>query len=214
MESSAQARKESRREREFQRRRQEIMDAARILFIEKGLRSTTLDEIAEASAFGKGTIYNYFANKDDLFAAILHQLINEVDSATIAAMAAEPATARAQLRAYALVSLEHFHANNEVFLMIMREHHELDPKSIAQFTDRYHQRLSLVMESLKLHIFPKEPTESDLKRLALLFDGMVRTYFMAASGGMWPTNNQSPSEVAQFMVSVFFDGIENKQNQG
>jgi AcrR family transcriptional regulator len=214
MESSAQARKDFRREQEFQRRRQEIMSAARTLFVEKGLRNTTLDEIAEASAFGKGTLYNYFANKDDLFRAIIHQLIDEINAATATAMAEAPSTPREQLRAYTRVSLEHFHANTEVFLMIMRDQNDLDAQSIDLFKERYQTRLSMVIGPLQKHSCQKDCTDTERLRLALLFDGMIRAYFMAVTGGLWPTDNQSPADVAEFMVSTFFDGIENKQTQG
>ena len=41
METTSQSPKSTRRERDFERRRQEIMSAARTLFIAKGMRNTT-----------------------------------------------------------------------------------------------------------------------------------------------------------------------------
>lgn len=64
----------SRKERERLFRRGEILDAALSLFAKKGFRSTTLDEIAEAAEFGKGTIYNYFDNKEDIYNAIMEKI--------------------------------------------------------------------------------------------------------------------------------------------
>jgi AcrR family transcriptional regulator len=214
MESESQSRKATRREQEFRLRRQEIMSAARTLFITKGLRNTTLDEIAEQSAFGKGTIYNYFTNKDDLFLAIIHQLIDETSAATGAAMSAAPEGARAKLLAYALATVSQYHTNNEVFLMIMREHNQINPQMIAKFTVLYQDRLSLVSRSLQAGMLSGEILPSDPQKLATLFDGMIRTYVMAASQGLWPSGGESPTDVAELMVSVFFDGIENKQYQG
>jgi len=214
MEIKAQSRKVTRREREYECRRQEIMSAARALFIAKGLRNTTLDEIAESSAFGKGTIYNYFTNKDDLFLAIIHQLIDETFSATRAAMSTAPEGARAKLFAYALASVSHFHANDEVFVMILREHNQLDSKSIAQFVDRFQEKLSLIAEPLAADVRAGRIRPADTQKLAVLYDGMIRTYCMSVSNNLWSTDGQSPADVAELMVSVFFDGIENKQNQG
>jgi len=54
-------------------RRQEILQAAIRIFAEKGFERATLDEIAEAAEFGKGTIYNYFASKEELFFTLFHQ---------------------------------------------------------------------------------------------------------------------------------------------
>jgi AcrR family transcriptional regulator len=214
METQSQTRKATRRELEFRLRRQDIMSAARTLFIAKGLRNTTLDEIAELSAFGKGTIYNYFTNKDDLFLAIIHQLIDETSAEIRTAVNEAAEGARAKLFAYAMATVSHFHTNNEVFLMIMREHNQLDPQMIARFIDRYQERLSFVSQSLQTGMLSGNIRSSDPQKLAILFDGMIRTYVMAVSQGLWPSSGESPTVVAELVVSVFFDGIENKKNQG
>lgn len=44
----------------------EILDAALAVFAERGFRSTRLEEVAEAAGVTKGTIYHYFANKEEL----------------------------------------------------------------------------------------------------------------------------------------------------
>ena len=72
----------TRREREKLARQQDIVNAALELFAAKGFRDTTLDEIAQKAEFGKGTLYNYFASKEDIFHAIIDQAIN--DSISIA----------------------------------------------------------------------------------------------------------------------------------
>lgn len=43
------------------------MKAAEILFSNRRFHEITLDEVAQKAKVGKGTIYRYFANKDDLF---------------------------------------------------------------------------------------------------------------------------------------------------
>lgn len=47
-------------------RRAVVVDAASKLFVEKGYDATTMDEIAAAAGFAKGTLYHYFTNKADL----------------------------------------------------------------------------------------------------------------------------------------------------
>ena len=61
----------TRREREQQMRRETILDAARVLFKDKGYEPTTVDEIAALAELGKGTIYSYFKSKDEIYIAIL-----------------------------------------------------------------------------------------------------------------------------------------------
>ena len=76
----------SRKEKERLFKRAAIMDAAVIILAKKGYRDTTLDEIAITSEFGKGTIYNYFKSKEEIYSAIieevsksLYQIIQEAD---------------------------------------------------------------------------------------------------------------------------------------
>jgi AcrR family transcriptional regulator len=48
-------------------RRQQIMQAAERLFARRRIHEVTLDEVARVAQVGKGTIYRYFKDKDDLF---------------------------------------------------------------------------------------------------------------------------------------------------
>lgn len=59
-----------RREREKQQRIELIMDAALEVFAEKGLRNSTMDDVAAKCELSKGTIYLYFKSKEHLFFAI------------------------------------------------------------------------------------------------------------------------------------------------
>ncbi len=62
----------SRRQLEERKMRQErILLGALDVFKDKGLEGATMDEIANASGFGKATLYYYFKSKEDVFSAIL-----------------------------------------------------------------------------------------------------------------------------------------------
>jgi len=57
----------TRKERERQRRKEEILVAASNLFSAKGFHNVSMQEIARASEFAVGTLYNFFESKDALF---------------------------------------------------------------------------------------------------------------------------------------------------
>ena len=62
----------SQRQLEERKMRQErILLGALDVFKDKGLEGATMDEIANASGFGKATLYYYFKSKEDVFSAIL-----------------------------------------------------------------------------------------------------------------------------------------------
>jgi AcrR family transcriptional regulator len=55
-------------------RREDILVAARRVFASRGFRGTTMADIAEEARIALGTIYLYFASKEDVFAALNDQL--------------------------------------------------------------------------------------------------------------------------------------------
>lgn len=60
-----------RKVREKQMRRDLILKASEEVFFVKGLKAATLDEIAEKAEVSKGTIYLYFASKEDLYFSLM-----------------------------------------------------------------------------------------------------------------------------------------------
>ena len=59
-----------RKEREKERRRQQIIVAAKRVFLQKGLNKTTMEDIAKESELSPGTLYLYFKNKEELYASL------------------------------------------------------------------------------------------------------------------------------------------------
>lgn len=60
-------------------RRGQILDAASKVMARKGFRGTRMQEVADAAGVSNGTVYNYFASKDELLLALLDRL-NETDA--------------------------------------------------------------------------------------------------------------------------------------
>ncbi|MBP1970070.1 TetR/AcrR family transcriptional regulator [Virgibacillus natechei] len=56
-----------------------ILDSAANSFSMYGFKGTTMDKVASLAGVGKGTIYTVFDNKEDLFDAVLQQIIIEME---------------------------------------------------------------------------------------------------------------------------------------
>lgn len=59
-----------RKERERELRRNDIIDAAEKLFFKKGYENVSMNEIANGAEMARATLYQYFKNKNDIYAAI------------------------------------------------------------------------------------------------------------------------------------------------
>lgn len=67
---------EERKERERVARREAIMASAQGLFFAKGFNATTMDEIAHQAELSKGTLYLYFASKEELYVSVMGEGLN------------------------------------------------------------------------------------------------------------------------------------------
>jgi AcrR family transcriptional regulator len=77
-----------RKQREKQRRRRDIINAAQKIFSVKGFNSATMEEIASEAELSPGTIYLYFKNKEELHTSLsidilkylstqIHKVVNQ-----------------------------------------------------------------------------------------------------------------------------------------
>lgn len=54
-------------------KRRQIVEGARAIFLRHGFDAASMNDIARAAGVSKGTLYVYFANKEQLFEAIVHE---------------------------------------------------------------------------------------------------------------------------------------------
>ncbi len=62
----------SRKERERLQHKQEILDTSLQLFSKQGFHNVSMQQIAEASEFSVGTLYNFFNSKEALFEELIN----------------------------------------------------------------------------------------------------------------------------------------------
>jgi TetR/AcrR family transcriptional regulator len=74
-----------RKEREKQQRREEIIQAAELVFFSKGFEQSTMDDIAGKAELSKGTLYLYFRSKEELHMAVARRAIVLLRSLTLKA---------------------------------------------------------------------------------------------------------------------------------
>lgn len=67
-----------------------ILTVAGRLFGKRGFQSTSVDEIAAAAGVAKGAVYHHFANKEQIFEAVLEQISSEVVAQVVAASSKAP----------------------------------------------------------------------------------------------------------------------------
>jgi len=213
----------TRRERERLARRRDIVDAARRIFAEKGFNEATLDDVAVRAEFGKGTLYNYFSNKFDLFKTVLEESFVEVLDAARRTMDADTPLEE-RLAQFVRGALTYFFRNPETIVLMMRESHhlrvgnpmmQLMPQLLHLLAD------TLAAEQRRKHIIAK----ANPMALAAIVISMVWGQFnarvmpRAAAGGpcAFPTDiigqmseeeiTREIEEATALVTTVFFNGV-------
>lgn len=76
-------------------RQEQILDAARHLFLTKGYEATTIEDVLTAVGIAKGTLYHHFPGKEVILDAIVLRTVDAiVQRAQAAADGPQPATTR------------------------------------------------------------------------------------------------------------------------
>jgi AcrR family transcriptional regulator len=99
--------------------RQEILTAAREVFLETGIHSARMETIAERAAVSVGTLYNYFTDRQSLLDSLYERLHDELLAALDGAL--EQGTQRpfpAQLLAYVTAMLTHLDTHRFIVMAL------------------------------------------------------------------------------------------------
>jgi len=145
---------QERKEREKERRRQQIIVAAKRVFSEKGFNKATMEDIAHEAELSPGTLYLYFKNKEELYASLslriiqyLHIRVEHVNKEDLAPEQKMDALVEAMYDVYAfdpLILINMFHLQSSETLKnlspkLMSEIEELSRKSIGAIARIFEQ---------------------------------------------------------------------------
>jgi len=197
----------SRKEREAAWRRSEVIEAAGRLFASKGFEATSLQEIAEASEFSIGTLYNFFENKEDLYFAVIEADMGALYAQAQRAMSASEGP-EAKLEAFVRTHFAHFQERKDVIRRFWQETGGGAWTVKERLWKRLHDGECLPVELL-IPVFDEakaigQVQDVDSRELATVFHLTSLAYFI-----LWFRSDQGTDLVAKTstVVSRFFEGF-------
>ena len=69
-----------------QAKKAQILHAAIAMFAEKGVANTKIADIAKAAGIGKGTVYEYYAGKEEIFQDAMDQFFHNMEASILSSM--------------------------------------------------------------------------------------------------------------------------------
>jgi AcrR family transcriptional regulator len=186
---------------EQDRRRQEIFNAAVDTFIEKGFVETSMREIADLAGMGKSSLYDYFANKDEILVFVMDQSMRYVTTQS-QRINAQPISAEARLRQIIEMHLDYVVTNKKLFFLFSYEGRRLsldNQKRMQQGRYTYQDMLrKLIEEGIAEGIF--RPVDA-LLAARMLINTLIPVVFTSRPTG-------SPQEMMRETLDIFMNGIQ------
>jgi AcrR family transcriptional regulator len=188
-------------QREEVRRR--LLETAAAHFAEHGLEGAQVDAIALAAGFAKGTLYNYFASKEELFAEVLAEGCRQA----VQRYASVPreGSVRECLLALAAADVAVLREEEQFMKVVIREAMSFRPQTYPLIVAHLAPYVAEVEKVLARGRTSREIRKGlSAPQLALVFVGILVLLFVQhwGSGGAWPTLDEIP----QLVVTLFLDG--------
>lgn len=189
--------------------RERLLAAAADAFARRGIDGANINEISLAAGLGKGTVYNYFASKVVLFAAVVEEACRL--AAGGARSVGSGAPTRDRLRAAVASDMAWAHDHEAFARVLVREVFAGKPEVYARIVQAGAPYIDHVAGVLRDGIARGEVrADADVEELALIFAGLglLMLAHHWGSGGAWPTFEEIPDLV----VRTFYDSLDSGQN--
>ena len=193
-------------------KRAAILEQAIGAFAQDGFRGTDVQDIADRAGVGKGTVYRYFASKENLFWQSTYEVIQRLAAELFAAVDM-PASAVAKLQAMARAYAAFFENNPqclELFVQDRAEFRGVGPDSHRQYHEKLNRQFAQIIAdgiaAGELRAVDPETTMSALH--AVMYGSVVL--------GCYQVGERSLHGLTEYAVEVFISGLRptTKKDEG
>lgn len=188
-----------------QAHRTRLLEAAAAEFAAEGVDGANVNRISLAAGLAKGTIYNYFPSKRELFLAVVAEA--SAQTATGAGTVPGDAPVAERLRAILESDVAWVREHEDFARVLVREALAGDPRFQPEILEAAAPFVERVAEIVAAGVERGEVRDDlAVDRLALMFSGLCElavTLHWGAGGG-WPQLDEIPDLV----TSLFLDGAK------
>jgi len=206
---------QERKEREKERRRQQIIVAAKRVFSEKGFNKATMEDIAHEAELSPGTLYLYFKNKEELYASLslrilqyLHIRVEDVNKEELPPEEKMDALVEAMYDVYAfdpLILINMFHLQSSETLK------NLSPKLMSEIENLSRKSIGAIAlifeEGIDLGLFIDRHPVAMADIFWALFSGVI---LWTTSKKIFNQEKDYLKDTLKIAFEVFSRGIEKR----
>lgn len=200
--------KRKRKELEFNMRRAAILSEAEKFFSAKGFHNVTVAEIAKASGFSTGYLYQFFKGKEDLYTSMINEKLT-VMYESIKREVTSVKDLNGKLAAMIGAQLQFVEQNTPFCRIFLRGENELSPETMDSMRqllkNEYFKHLSFVENILKSGI-----KNGVLRNLPPLEMAAALSHLIRAASIDWMIMPTKETLVAKkdFILDIFLNGVK------
>jgi AcrR family transcriptional regulator len=201
--------KTERKEREYNLRRAEILNHAEEVFAAKGFYKATIAEIADASGFAVGTLYQFFESKEKLFSSMVTEKL-EIFYGEIKNAVAGKENAIEKIRA--LVNANFCFVENNVnfcAILIRREGNSLTEGSNTlrnQMIADYLEYIAFIETIMLEGVEAKILRGKNHRLMAFALTGMINAYTFSWINA---PRTGSLADMNEILLDIFLGGVRS-----
>jgi len=201
----------SRKERDRQLRKTDILSAAERIFALKGFYQATMQDIAKDAQYAIGTVYLYFKDKDSLYLSLLDDKIQDLFS-IIKEEVKKVHDAEDKIKVFIRESLVFFEKNQDFFRIFLLEKSKSEAIKDAKFSRSavVKQHMEFAAGLVKMGQEQKIiRSDFDASQMADILTSILMTVVFE-----WlkePKDAKNLTDTSKFILDMFMNGAEKKK---
>jgi AcrR family transcriptional regulator len=203
--------KERRRTKRIERRRNEILDAAKGIFLAGEFSSVTIDDIAAVAGVSRATIYLYFKSKQEVYTGLLYRDLDLMIAGLTEAFNREDSV-RNNLFRMATAYMNFFRVHPEYFTTLSfffmpGRKETLPADAAARISTRLNDGILTIEEAIKLGIERREARPVDARAATLSLWGQWMGNAYLAVAGRTAIYERTIEQVYADGIDIFLEGL-------
>jgi len=190
--------------------REKLMESAIHEFSVHGFEGANVDTISINAGFGKGTIYNYFNTKLDIFLSVIEESIDNLVE-TIQESIGEINSPEEKLRQAIKTDVEYIVKNSNLIMTIFREAYVPDEERRRNFLQAtlkiFELYRVLIAEGIESGVYPQDTNPVTTATAILGMTENIPLSNLEFNGALG-----TQDELAEWIVEFIFYGIKKKDN--
>lgn len=222
----------SRKERDEQRRRDEILRASLSIFASQGFHGTTMAQISQESQYPLGTIYKYFSSKKQIYHDLVMERIHQLGQLFFNISHRDDLSAHEKLKEAFFAKVKFYKKNSDFIRIYISERNTIDAMIIPRLSEKvnrmYEKEIDLFQTIFEVGGAP-EFKRYPPREMALFFSEITHSVAWAAifdGQGSPPQDTPSGEEEDEdtlpdflekrldIIFDMFMHGVSNQKERG